>query len=113
MRYCADFGFDESNPGGYCAGARVTMEGVSWVYCKKCQQVKKGGDTTLPPDMYSNSKWCDGCVRKERGNHKARLAQTAKMAPFMRDYRAGGRLKSDCEHDWAEEDFWYFLDDDY
>lgn len=43
-RFCAECGFDTTVVGSsqrYCAGTRACVDGVNWVWCKRCNFVRK------------------------------------------------------------------------
>jgi hypothetical protein len=47
-RFCVDCGFDTTVSGqgqGYCPGTCVHVNGLHWLWCRKCKLVQKGEET--------------------------------------------------------------------
>ncbi|KAF2016317.1 hypothetical protein BU24DRAFT_199136 [Aaosphaeria arxii CBS 175.79] len=48
-RFCAECGFDTTEVGQsqrYCPGTKACVNGVNWIWCKRCKIVKKGEEAT-------------------------------------------------------------------
>ncbi|KAH8696788.1 hypothetical protein GQ44DRAFT_124759 [Phaeosphaeriaceae sp. PMI808] len=88
-RFCADCGFDVTKPERYTPGAKVIVDGMTYVYCVDCRKVKKGEEAGIGQCRMS----CELCYK--RFGCKCRykcVAEKGKKPAALRDYVIPSRI---------------------